>query len=130
MAVVDLDHLKAINDEHGHRVGDACLTHFAEVLVRDVRAGDWVARWGGDEFVVGMWTIEKGKSAEQVLERIAEDLRENPVLLPDGEEARLAFSGGACRWKPGDDLRGLVSRADRALYRAKAEGGNTVVEVD
>ena len=62
--------------------------------------------------------------------RIAEDLRENPVVLPDGQEARLTFSGGACRWKPGDDVGGLVARADKALYRAKAQGGNTVVHLD
>ena len=120
----------AVNDEHGHRAGDACLTHFAAVLRRNLRAGDWVARWGGDEFVAGLWNTEGGQAAKQVVERIAEDLRENPVMLPNGEEARLAFSGGACRWKPGDDVRGLVSRADEALYRAKAERGNTVVHLD
>ena len=130
LVVFDLDHLKPINDEHGHRAGDACLTRFAEVLRRNLRAGDWVARWGGDEFVVGMWNTEEGQPAKRVLERIAEDLRENPVVLPDGEEARLTFSGGACRWKPGEDVWGLVSRADEALYRAKAEGGNSVVHVD
>jgi len=84
---------------------------------------------GGDEFVVGMWNTQ-GQPTERVLERIAEDLRENPVVLPDGEEARLTFSGGACRSKTGDDVRGLVSRADEALYRAKAEGGNTIVHLD
>ena len=62
--------------------------------------------------------------------RIVEDLLEHPVVLSDGEEARLTFSGGACRWTPGEDVRGLLSRADEALYRAKAEGGNTVVHLD
>jgi diguanylate cyclase (GGDEF)-like protein len=130
LVIFDVDHLKPINDEHGHRAGDACLTHFAAVLRRNLRAGDWVARWGGDEFVAGLWNTEGGQAAKQVVERIAEDLRENPVVLPNGEEARLNFSGGACRWKPGDDVRGLVSRVDEALYRAKAEGGNTVVHLD
>ncbi len=130
LVVFDLDHLKPINDEHGHRAGDACLTHFAEVLARNLRAGDWVARWGGDEFVVGLWNTEEGQPAKQVLERIVEDLRENPLVLPSGEEARLTFSGGVCRWKPGDDVWGLVARADEALYRAKAEGGNSVVHFD
>jgi len=46
LAVVDLDRFKPINDEHGHHAGDECLRHFAEVLGRNVRAGDWVARWG------------------------------------------------------------------------------------
>src|SRR5215212_7552141 len=131
LALFDLDHLKAINDEHGHRAGDACVVRFAEVLNRNMRAGDWVARWGGDEFVVGMWnTQEEGQPTERVLERLAEDLRPNPVVLPGGEEAHLTFSGGACQWKPGYDVRGLVSRADEALYRAKAEGGDAVVHLD
>jgi diguanylate cyclase (GGDEF)-like protein len=130
LALFDLDGLKSINDEYGHRAGDACLIHFAEVLERNLRAGDWISRWGGDEFVVGMWGTQEGRATERALERIAEDLRHDPVELPDGEVVRLAFSGGACRWRPGDDFRGLVSRADTALYKAKAEGGNAVVHLD
>jgi len=130
LALFDLDHLKAINDEHGHSAGDACVVRIAEVLGRNLRAGDWVARWGGDEFVVGLWNMEEEQPTERVLERIAEDLRENPVALPGGDEVHLAFSGGACRWKPGDDVGGLISRADEALYRAKAEGGDAVVYLD
>jgi diguanylate cyclase (GGDEF)-like protein len=95
-----------------------------------LRAGDWVARWGGDEFVVGLWNTQEVQPTERVLERIAEDLRENPVVLPESEEIRLVFSGGACRWEPGDNVRDLVARADEALYRAKAEGGNTIVHLD
>src|SRR5215211_3106937 len=52
LALFDLDRFKSINDEHGHRAGDACLVHFAQTLDRNLRAGGWVARWGGDEFVV------------------------------------------------------------------------------
>src|ERR671911_1015624 len=129
LTLLDLDQLKPINDAHGHRAGDACVVHFAEVLGRNLRAGDWIARWGGDEFVVGMWNTQEGQPT-RVLERIVEDLRESPVVLPDGGETFLTFSGGACRWKPGEDVRGLMSRADVALYQAKAEGGNTIVHLD
>ena len=129
LALFDLVHLKSINDEHGHRAGDACVIRFAQVLGRNLRAGDWVARWG-DEFAVGIWNTQEGQPTERVSERIAEDLREHPVILPDGAKTRLTFSGGACRWKLGDDVRGLVSRSDEALYRAKAEGGNTVEYLD
>ena len=80
--------------------------------------------------MAGLWKTEGRQAAKQVVARIAEDLRENPVVLPNGEEALLTFSGGVCRWKPGEDASGLVSRADEALYRAKAEGGNSVVHVD
>ena len=130
VTLFDLDRLKSLNDEHGHRTGDACLTHFAEVLDRNVRASDWVARWGGDEFVVCTWNTQPRQPTNRMLERINEDLRRNPVTLPDGEETRLTFSGGTCQWKQGDDVRGLLSRADEAVYRAKAQGGDTVVTVD
>ena len=60
---------------------------------------------------------------------VSRDLRHEPVPLPDGEEVRLTFSAGACRWKPGDDFRGLLSKADEALYLAK-DGGNKVVHLD
>jgi diguanylate cyclase (GGDEF)-like protein len=133
LALLDLDNLKRVNDKYGHHAGDACLIHFAEVLGRDVREGDWIARWGGDEFLVGTWQEEeegKRPSVERVLERVAEDLRKNPVVLPGGEEVVLTFSGGVCRWQRGDDSGKLISKADEGLYRAKAERGYTVIHAD
>jgi diguanylate cyclase (GGDEF)-like protein len=94
LTLLDLDQLKPINDAHGHRARDACVVHFAEVLGRKTRAGDWIARWGGDEFVVGMWNTQEGQPTKRVLERIAEDLRESPAVLPEGEETLLTFSAG------------------------------------
>jgi diguanylate cyclase (GGDEF)-like protein len=96
-----------------------------------VREGDWTARWGGDEFLVSVWHPEEaGPSAERLLERVAEVLREDSVVLSNGEEALLTFSRGVGRWQPGDDSERLLSKTDEALYRAKAEGGNTVVHAD
>jgi len=57
-------------------------------------------------------------------------LRENPVALPDGEEALLTFSGGVGKWRPGDYAGELLSKADEALYRAKAKGGDTIEYAD
>src|SRR5687767_4387830 len=87
LMLLDLDRLKPINGEYGHGAGDACVEHFAEVLGRNLRAGDWIGRWGGDEFVVGMWNTQDVQPTKQVLERIVEDLRESPEVLPDSEEA-------------------------------------------
>ena len=131
LALLDLDRFKPVNDEHGHHAGDACLIHFAEAVGSNVREGDWVARWGGDEFLVSVWHAEEeGPSAKRVLERVADVLRENPAVMPDGEEALLTFSGGLGRWQPGDDAGELLSKADEALYRAKAKGGDTVEHAD
>ena len=71
-----------------------------------------------------MWNPGKEEaSVERVLERVAEDLRDNPIVLPSSEEVFLTFSGGVRRWKAGDGVQGMFSRADEALYRAKVEGG-------
>ena len=125
--MLDLDQFKPVNDRYGHPAGDACLEHFARVLARNVREGDWVARWGGDEFVVGLWHGEEEPSVERILERVAEDLRQRPAVLPSGEEVRLTFSGGVALWRAGEDAGGLLSKADEALYRAKADGRNAIV---
>jgi diguanylate cyclase (GGDEF)-like protein len=128
LALFDLDGLKSINDEYGHRAGDDCLVHFARVLERNLQAGDWISRWGGDEFVVGMWSTRDRHAVELVWGRIAENLRQNPMVLPDGTKVRLTFSGGTCRWKPGDNINGMLSRADSGLYKAK--GGDTALYID
>ncbi len=129
LALVDLDHLKPLNDRYGHGAGDACLKHFAEVLGRNVRGEDWVARWGGDEFLVRLWEAGEELSGEQALERMAEELRKSPARLPNGEEARLTFSAGVARWggQGDEDVQGLLERADETLYRAKREGGDMII---
>jgi diguanylate cyclase (GGDEF)-like protein len=128
LALVDLDQFKPINDRFGHGAGDACLKHFAEVLSRNVRGEDWVARWGGDEFLVRLSEAGEALSGDRALERVAEELRKSPAWLPNGEEARLTFSAGvARRGDKGDDVEGLLERADEALYRAKREGGSAIV---
>ena len=53
--MVDLDGFKTINDTHGHHAGDLCIRHVADVIGRSVREGDWLCRWGGDEFVLALW---------------------------------------------------------------------------
>src|SRR5215216_1043751 len=75
VAVVDVDNFKAINDTHGHQAGDVCLRHVAWVIRRNVREGDWLARWGGDEFVLALWDASVFASPEAVLGRINAGLR-------------------------------------------------------
>jgi diguanylate cyclase (GGDEF)-like protein len=141
LALVDLDGLKAANDRRGHRAGDACLRRMAGSLARNARAGDWFARWGGDEFlVVCSWDGEHDASdgasdAERLLGRVAGELRPSPARpAEDGgeageEEVRVTFSAGVARHRgeEGEGAEGLLARADEALYRAKRQGGNRAV---
>jgi diguanylate cyclase (GGDEF)-like protein len=122
LAVVDLDGFKTINDTHGHHAGDICIRHVADVIGRSVREGDWLARWGGDEFVLALWDDSVFASPEAVLGRINADLRRSPVRLPGGEELVLGISVGAHRYAGEDDLRELLAKADAAMYQAKREG--------
>jgi diguanylate cyclase (GGDEF)-like protein len=122
VAVVDINRFKAINDTHGHQAGDVCLRHVARVIRRSVREGDWLARWGGDEFVVSLWDASVFAPPEAVLGRINADLKRSPVALPGGEELVLSVSVGAHRYAGEDDIRELLAKADAAMYEAKREG--------
>ena len=130
LALMDVDQFKPINDRHGHQSGDACLEHVVSVLRRNARKGDWVARWGGDEFLLALWDAGGGHQARRTLERVAEEVAGTPVELPGGQKLRLTLSGGACRSTGGSETaEEMVARADRALYRAKEEGKNRFVHV-
>ena len=130
LALLDLDQFKSINDRFGHGAGDACLKHVAYVLSRNVRGEDWVARWGGDEFLVRLSEADESPSGDHALGRVAEEVRKSPARLPNGEAAQLTLSGGLVRCSShGDDIEGLLERADKALYQAKREGGDTIIRV-
>jgi diguanylate cyclase (GGDEF)-like protein len=126
VALVDLNKLKATNDRYGHQAGDACLRHVADTFLRNIREGDWVARWGGDEFLVVLWEEKGDRKANLVLNRIAEKLAENPVELAQGEMLRLTYSAGVVRCTTKEDAElgtgGILALADEALYEAKGGG--------
>ncbi|HEU5085300.1 MAG TPA: sensor domain-containing diguanylate cyclase [Acidimicrobiales bacterium] len=119
LAVADVDHFKAVNDQHGHQVGDEVLRELAGALRRAVRQEDVVARYGGEEFVVLLPDADEGAAL-----LVAERLR-----AAAGEVRRLptSISVGVAVLDPGAGGAGLVARADTALYRAKAAGRDRVV---
>lgn len=122
LAVIDLDHFKAVNDRAGHAAGDEVLQRIARLLLRSFRAEDVVARWGGEEFVIGMFGMEKGAGVQrltQVLGRFSQERFEGP----DGEEFSVTFSAGIAEFpRDGRELPDLYRLADQALYQAKEEG--------
>lgn len=126
VAVVDLDLFKRVNDRHGHAVGDQVLQRTARLLLRAFRAEDVVARWGGEEFLVGMFGMDK-RDAVQRLTQVLGQERAEEFEGAEGDRFTVTFSAGIAEF-PGDgmDLPALYRAADAALYRAKAEGRNRV----
>jgi diguanylate cyclase (GGDEF)-like protein len=129
VAVVDVNDFKAINDAQGHQVGDACIRHVADVIRRNVRESDWLARWGGDEFVLALHEASPFAPTEAALQRIVADLKNSPVRLPRGGELVLTVSVGAVRYSGEGDPRDLLDKADEAMYQAKREGRPWVLSV-
>ncbi|MCD6708003.1 MAG: EAL domain-containing protein [Thiobacillus sp.] len=122
---IDLDHFKTINDTLGHKAGDRLLLAFSERLRQELRAGDTLARWGGDEFVLLLPDMESEAGVRQVTEKVISALQ-HPLEL-DGSDIRVTFSMGAAIYPiDGDDMETLFSQADRAMFYAKAQGRNQV----
>ena len=128
--LLDIDHFKKVNDEHGHDAGDRALATLAQVLLKRLRAGDVVARWGGEEFVAVCPTANLAIAA-----RVAEGLRRAvaEASFSDAGVDCLTISLGVAHLAGGTldeaTLAAAITRADAALYRAKAAGRNRV-EVD
>jgi diguanylate cyclase (GGDEF)-like protein len=120
LMVIDLDHFKAINDQFGHAHGDEVLVHVASVIMGAARQCDYVARFGGEEFVVLMPDTALTQ-AQQLALRIQSLLRDRHR---PGETACTVSIGIAAQHAANESLDSLFSRADMALYRAKANGRN------
>ena len=119
LLILDLDHFKALNDSAGHLSGDRALRVVADVITARIRAGDWPARIGGDEFAI----VLPGADEEQAM-RIAQRIRMGIDEAFAGRDIEIAASvGGAARNGTKLDVEELHGEADRALYDAKRRGG-------
>ncbi|KPF51289.1 hypothetical protein IP87_16180 [beta proteobacterium AAP121] len=127
--VADIDHFKRINDSRGHAAGDQVLRAVATVLRDTVRAGDAVARWGGEEFVICLRNVPPA-TAWTLANKLRERLADTPVSAGTGPLLCVTLSVGLTELQPGEDLAVAVDRADAALYAAKRAGRNCVVQVE
>lgn len=124
--LLDIDHFKRVNDTHGHLVGDAVLREIARRVQTTLRPYDRVGRFGGEEFVVLITHGDSGQS-ELIAERIRSAAASEPVEMPGGAPVPVTVSIGiAIGVGSPDDPDALLAAADRALYRAKANGRNCV----
>ena len=123
LIILDLDHFKEINDTHGHMAGDDLLKAVSERLYKMVRASDTIARYGGDEFTLIMPHLSSEKDAEVIVRKIIIAFNK-PFRLDIGEITVTASIGVAMYPLHGQDIDTLMSKADNAMYRAKAMGRN------
>ena len=125
VVMVDLDHFKAINDQHGHAEGDAILKAAASSLRSVLRDEDLVARWGGEEFILFLPNTD-GAAALLVAEKARNTLA---AIHPGGDDARSSVTGsfGVATHREGRTLESTIAAADHALYCAKEAGRNRVL---
>lgn len=124
LILLDLDHFKQVNDQHGHLVGDEVLRALIQRCTPQVRQTDTIARYGGEEFVIVMPMTEES-TAMMLAERIRAHVASQPIL--DTPALRVTLSAGVASFQPGESCEQWLDRADKALYAAKAQGRNQVV---
>lgn len=127
IAMIDLDCFKRVNDTHGHAVGDTVLRRLGSLLRGSFRGEDVVARWGGEEFLLGMYGMARDDGVQHIAS-VLERLREERFVTPSGHALSVTFSAGVASY-PDDatTVHTLCDDADQALYRAKRYGGDRVL---
>ncbi|MFB2898520.1 response regulator [Aerosakkonemataceae cyanobacterium BLCC-F50] len=130
LAVLDLDQFKLVNDRYGHEMGDRVLNYFGQLLNQSFRMEDVLGRWGGEEFVVGMYGISKQNGVKR-LEEMLDSFRKIKFSARNGSEFQVTFSAGIAQFiEDGEDLQTLYRVADQRLYQAKNQGRNRVLATE
>ena len=123
VALIDIDRFKQVNDTYGHARGDEMLRQVARKLASELRSDDYLARFGGEEFVV-MLPNTPAELARKISERLRLAVETGPWQAPDELTVSIGF---ACADAHADSIEALVAAADAALYQAKGDGRNRVV---
>ncbi len=124
IALIDVDHFKGVNDEHGHLAGDMVLREVGLDLETQLESGSSAFRWGGDEFAV-IFTNSRGESTDILnawIQRIA-----SQSFTADAVSISVTCSAGITSWMQDEDQQGTFRRCDQALYEAKRAGRNQVI---
>lgn len=125
LALIDLDHFKAINDNYGHAGGDEVLRVFCQKVTATFRHHDMVARYGGEEFAVILPNTDH-EGAVRALMNVRDAAAKTTIKFNGFEFPLNTFSAGVTMYRPGETPSSLIERADTALYRAKGLGRNRI----
>ena len=128
LLMVDIDHFKVVNDQHGHLLGDRALQMVADIMAQNKRPYDWAGRWGGEEFLI-ILPETVPPEAMMVAERVRRAVESARMALPNGGILQLQVSVGVTTASTAETLAPLevlLRQADEALYAAKREGRNCV----
>lgn len=126
LIMLDVDRFKQINDEHGHLTGDEILRQVARCIAECIRRSDVLFRYGGEEFAIVLANTEL-YGATLLAQRVRSAVERMPVRHGEAE-VPVTVSVGVSQLEDGDEAVDLIAKADRALYRAKEQGRNRVVE--
>jgi len=121
LMIIDLDHFKRINDTYGHLTGDKILKRLAEILTKQLRKYDIIARFGGEEFFI-VYPNTSISKAKKVGERLRKAVENDKFM----KKYNSTFSGGITEYKKGDTKSKMKERVDKALYQAKEAGRNRI----
>ena len=130
-----MDNFKKINDEYGHPTGDATLINLARVLserlrlTRSEESRDVIARIGGEEFAVILSGVDSENDAAKIADELRDNFARSKFIAGNGTEITATFSAGVSVAGAGETSADLFSRADKALYAAKAGGKNKVISL-
>ena len=125
LVMLDIDDFKLINDRYGHYNGDACLKQIVDIIRNNIRQGDWLARWGGDEFILLLFNSDE-ESSVGTMKRIGVALGENPITS-EHDNISLTLSIGICQYNGEDAPEILFRKVDIALLQAKHRGKGQIV---
>lgn len=125
-ALLDIDNFKKVNDTHGHKVGDEAIVYLINAVKNVTRNDDIVARYGGEEFVILLPNTDLVEAID-ILSRIRRDMTKK-FFLHENNRILITFSAGVAEYRQGEKQEQIFKRADEALYRAKKNGKNLILE--
>ncbi len=124
LVFIDIDNFKMVNDKHGHALGDKVLIRIATILKENIRQTDLLSRWGGEEFVIA-YINSSLKDSQVVTEKIRASI-DSDYILKDLNKSVVTSSFGLTQLREDDTIDTIISRADSAMYKAKASGRNKI----